>query len=90
MGSTKAERRKRIAREDAERAREDAERVESDKVEKEWKKATIDTELQVLMVKKAELNTPVEPKTEPVEETAASSSGGADWFPPQGRVFGAG
>ncbi|KAJ7349402.1 hypothetical protein DFH08DRAFT_959553 [Mycena albidolilacea] len=58
----KAERRERVAREEAERA-----------AEKERKKAELEAELQALMAKKAALEeTPVEPKTEPVEETAVS------------------
>jgi hypothetical protein len=40
----------------------------------EWQKAAIETELQALMAKKAELNAPVEPKTEPVEEAAVSAT----------------
>jgi hypothetical protein len=55
----RAERKERIAREEA--------------AEKEQKKAAIDTELQALMAKKAELDAPVEPKKEPVEEMGVSA-----------------
>jgi predicted phage gp36 major capsid-like protein len=72
----KAERRDRITR-------EDMERVERDRAEKEQKKAEIDAELQALIAKKAELEKPTEPKTEPVEETAASS-GWSDFIAPHG------
>jgi hypothetical protein len=68
----KAERRERIVR-------EEAEEVERNRLEKERKKAAIDAELQALMAKKAELNAPVEPKMEPVEETGMSAGFLADF-----------
>ncbi|KAJ7352546.1 hypothetical protein DFH08DRAFT_805758 [Mycena albidolilacea] len=72
----KAERRERITREDAERVeRVERDRMEWDRMEKERKKAAIEAELQALMAKKAELEeAPMEPKTEPVEETAMSAT----------------
>jgi hypothetical protein len=70
--------------------REDAERVEREKEERERKKAEINTELQALMAKKAELeegsSKPAELKTELVEETAASS-GWSDFIAPIGWHF---
>jgi hypothetical protein len=73
----KAERRERIVREDAERA-------EKDRAEKEQKKAEINAELQALMAKKAGLEKPTKPKTEPVEETVVSATFLYDFVVPAG------
>jgi hypothetical protein len=67
--------------------KEDAERAKREKEEKERKKAAIEAELQALIAKKAKLeegsSKPTEPKTEPVEETAAPS-GWSDFIAPIG------
>jgi hypothetical protein len=58
-------------------AREEAE-------EKEKRRAAIDTKLQALMAKKAELDKPLEPKPEPVEEEAVSATFLSDFVAPPG------
>jgi hypothetical protein len=55
-------------------AREEVEKKEKKRLEAERQKAPIDAELQALMAKKAELNAPMELKTEPVEEVAVSAT----------------
>jgi hypothetical protein len=52
--------------------------------EKEKRRAAIDAKLQALMAKKAELDKPLEPKLEPVEEEAVSATFLSDFVAPPG------
>jgi hypothetical protein len=70
----KLERKERITREEAE------------KKEKEW--AAIDVKLQKLMAKKAELDTPAEPKKEPVGEMVPTAKFMAEFPCPPGWSMG--